>query len=201
MAKVLIAYNNDSKAVLHDFMESCADEAKQICANSHTDYSSICPPNMNELNVVGSLTNHQLCVIAGHGDADGIYNDEDEDVVSIHTINYNFAGKGFYSIACSCGQNLYIHLNGLGLLLFVGYDDTFIVRGEREPFVVAAMSGLKYFLSGDNIKTSKEKMLITFDEQIAMLDKSDPWAAVDLVHNKEALVFEGEDTLLFTDLK
>ena len=201
MAKVLIVYNNDSKAVLHNFMESCADEAKQICANYHIDYSSICPPDMNEHNVVGSLTSHQLCVIAGHGDADGIYNEEEEDVISIHTINYNFAGKGFYSIACSCGQNLYLHLNRVGLLFFVGYNDKFNVRGEREPFVVSAMSGLKSFLSGDDIKTSKEKMLISFDEQIAILDESDPWAAVDLVHNKEALVFEGEETLLFTDLK
>ena len=30
MGKVLIAYNNDSGTVLHDFLESCADEAKQI---------------------------------------------------------------------------------------------------------------------------------------------------------------------------
>lgn len=32
MNKVLIAYNNDSNTVLHDFLESCADEAKQICS-------------------------------------------------------------------------------------------------------------------------------------------------------------------------
>ena len=31
MGNVLIAYNNDSGTVLHNFLESCADEAKQIC--------------------------------------------------------------------------------------------------------------------------------------------------------------------------
>ena len=201
MAKVLIAYNNDPGTVLHDFMESCADEAKQICADNSIDYSSVCPPDMNEQNVVGAMSNHQVCIIAGHGDADGIYNENDEDVVSTHSTNYNFKGKGFYSIACSCAQNLYPLLEGLGLLLFVGYNDSFNVRGEREPFVITAMSGLKSFLSGDNIKTAKEKMLTTFDEQIALLDESDPWAAVDLVHNKEILVFEGDDNLLFSSLQ
>ena len=201
MAKVLIAYNNDSGTVLHDFMESCADEAKQICADNGIDYSSVCPPKMNEQNVVGAMTSHQLCIIAGHGDTDGIYNEDDEDVVSTHSTNYNFKGKGFYSIACSCAQNLYPHLEKLGLLLFVGYNDSFNVRGEREAFVITAMSGLRSFISGENAKTSKEKMLTTFDEQIAILDESDPWAAVDLVHNKEALVFEGDDNLLFSSLQ
>ena len=117
-----------------------------------------------------------------------------------HTTNYNFAGKGFYSVACSCAVNLCPHLKELGLLFFVGYNDTFIVRGEREPFVVSALSGLNSFLSGSNIKASKENMQATFDEQIAILNETDPWAAVDLVHNKEALVFEGDDSLVFSSL-
>lgn len=201
MSKVLIAYNNDAGTVLHDFMESCADEAKQVCADNGIEYSSVCPPDMNEQNVVGVMSEYQICFFAGHGDADGIYNEDDAEVVSTHTTNYNFAGKGFYSVACSCAVNLYPHLKGLGLLLFVGYNDTFIVRGEREPFVVSALSGLKSFLSGSSIKASKEKMQATFDEQIAILNETDPWAAVDLVHNKEALVFEGEDALEFSSLQ
>lgn len=200
MSKVLIAYNNDAGTVLHDFMESCADEAKQICADNGIEYTSVCPPDMNEQNVVGVMSEHQLCFIVGHGDDNGIYNEDDAEVVSTHTTNYNFAGKGFYSVACSCAVNLYPHLKGLGLLLFVGYNDTFIVRGEREPFVVSALSGLNSFLSGSNIKASKEKMQATFDEQIAILNETDPWAAVDLVHNKEALVFEGDEALVFSSL-
>lgn len=200
MGKVLIAYNNDPEVTLHNFMESCADEAKQICLNNNTDYTSICPPNLNEQTVVGDMQNHQICVIASHGDANGIYNKEDEEVVSTHTTNYNFSGKGFYSIACSCAQNLYPHLTRLGLLFFVGYNDTFNVRGEREPFVISAMSGFKSFLSGNDIKTSKEKMLAIFDEQIAALHEDDPWAAVELVHDKEALVFEGDETIVFSSL-
>lgn len=39
MDKVLIAYNNDSTTILHDFLESCADEAKQICADNGIEYS------------------------------------------------------------------------------------------------------------------------------------------------------------------
>lgn len=201
MGKVLIAYNNDSGAVLHDFLESCADEAKQICADNGINYSSVCPPDLIEQSVVGVMPNHHLCFIAAHGDAYGIYNEDDEAIVSTRTTNYNFKGKGLYSVACLSAQNLHPHLKSLGLRFFVGYNDTFNVRGEREPFVNSAMAGLKSFLSGENAEAAKEKMLTTYDEQIAALDATDPMAAIELVHNKEALVFDGENTLVFSDLQ
>ena len=200
MGKVLIAYNNDSGTVLHDFLESCADEAKQICADNGIDYSSVCPPDLNEQSVVGVMPDHHLCFIAAHGDVDGIYNEDDEAIVSTRTTNYNFKGKGLYGVACLCAQNLHPHLKVLGLRFFVGYNDTFNVRGEREPFVISAMAGLKSFLSGENADVAKEKMLTTYDEQIVALDATDPMAAIELVHNKEALVFDGEITFVFSDL-
>ena len=200
MGKVLIAYNNDSGTVLHDFLESCADEAKQICADNGIDFSSACPPDLNEQSVVGVMPDHHLCFIAAHGDVDGIYNEDDEAIVSTRTTNYNFKGKGLYGVACLCAQNLHPHLKVLGLRFFVGYNDTFNVRGEREPFVISAMAGLKSFLSGENADVAKEKMLTTYDEQIVALDVTDPMAAIELVHNKEALVFDGDSTLGFGDL-
>ena len=200
MGKVLIAYNNDSGTVLHDFLESCADEAKQICADNGIDYSSVCPPDLNEQSVVGAMPDHHLCFIAAHGGVDGIYNEDDEAIVSTRTTNYNFKGKGLYGVACLCAQNLHPHLKVLGLRFFVGYNDTFNVRGEREPFVISAMAGLKSFLSGENADVAKEKMLTTYDEQIVALDVTDPMAAIELVHNKEALVFDGDSTLVFSDL-
>lgn len=201
MDKVLIACNNDPITVLHDFLESCADEAKQICADNGIEYTSVYPPNLSEQNVIGVMPEHQLCFFAGHGDADGIYNEDEEAVVSIHTTNYDFKDKGFYSIACSCAKNLHPHLKSLELQFFVGYNDTFNVRGEREPFVNSAMAGLKSFLNGDTLKVAKEKMITTYDDQIAALDITDPMAAVELVHNKEALVFDGNNDLLFSDLQ
>ena len=200
MGKVLIAYNNDSGTVLHDFLESCADEAKQICADNGIDYSSVCPPDLNEQSVVGVMPDHHLCFIAAHGDVDGIYNEDDEAIVSTRTTNYNFKGKGLYGVACLCAQNLHPHLKVLGLRFFVGYNDTFNVRGEREPFVISAMAGLKSFLSGENADVAKEQMLTTYDEQIVALDVTDQMADIELVHNKEALVFDGDSTLGFGDL-
>lgn len=200
MGKVLIAYNNDSGTVLHDFLESCADEAKQICADNGIDYSSVCPPDLNEQSVVGAMPDHHLCFIAAHGGVDGIYNEDDEAIVSTRTTNYNFKGKGLYGVACLCAQNLHPYLKVLGLRFFVGYNDTFNVRGEREPFVISAMAGLKSFLSGENADVAKEKMLTTYDEQIVAFDVTDPMAAIELVHNKEALVFDGDSTLVFSDL-
>ena len=54
-------------------------------------------------------------------------------------------------------------------------------------------------MAGDNAKTAKEKMLSTYDEQIAALDE-DSWEVKFMVHNKEALVFEGEHELLFSEI-
>ena len=197
----MIAYNNDSGTVLHDFLESCADEAKQICADNGIDYTAVCPPDLDEESVVGVMPDHHLCFIAAHGDADGIYNQDGEAIVSTRTTNYNFKGKGLYSVACLCAQNLHPHLKALGLRFFVGYNDTFNVRGEHAPFINSAMAGLKSFLSGKSADVAKEKMLTTYDEQIVALDATDPMAAIELVHNKEALVFDGEDTLVFSDLQ
>lgn len=56
-------------------------------------------------------------------------------------------------------------------------------------------------MNGDTLKVAKEKMITTYDTQIAALDITDPMAAVELVHNKEALVFDGNDDLLFSDLQ
>ena len=91
MGNVLIAYNNDSGTVLHNFLESCADEAKQICVDNGIDYTAVCPPNLNEKSAVGVMLDHHLCFIAAHGDADGIYNQDDEAIVSTHTTNYLLA--------------------------------------------------------------------------------------------------------------
>ena len=201
MGKVLIAYNNDSGADLHDFFESCADEAKQICVDNDIYYTAVCHPDLNEQSVVGVMPDHHLCFIAAHGDADGIYNQDDEAIVSTRTTNYNFKGKGLYSVACLCAQNLHPHLKTLGLRFLVGYNDTFNVRGQHAPFINSAMAGLKSFLSGESADVAKEKMLKTYDEQIVALDATDPMAAIELVHNKEALVFDGEDTLVFSDLQ
>lgn len=195
MGKVLIAYNNDSETVFHDFFESCADEAKQICADNGINYSSVCPPDLNEQSVVGVMPDHHLCFIAAHGDVDGIYNEDAKAVVSIRTTNYNFKDKGLYSVACRCAQNLHPHLKALGLRFFVGYNDTFNIRGEHEPFINSAMAGLKSLLSGDNVDIAKEKMLTAYDEQIVALDATDPMAAIELVHNREALIFEGDNNL------
>ena len=201
MGKVLIAYNNDSETVLHDFFESCADEAKQICFDNDIEYSSVCPPDFNEQNVISVMPEQHLCFLASHGDADGIYNEKEEPVVSICTTNYNFNGKGFYSVACSCAQNLYPHINAMGARLFVGYKDILRVKGELGPFVNSAMAGLKSFLAGDSAKEAKDKMLAEYDNQIASLEGTNHWAAKFLVHNKEALVFNGEETLTFLDLQ
>lgn len=198
MSGILIAYDNVSE--LHELFEACADEARQACVDNGILYETIYPPNLAERNVIKVMPNYQLCFTAMHGDSDGVYNEVEQEVISIHTTNYNFKGKGLYCIACSCAQNLHPHLQRIGLRFFVGYNRPFRTKGDLEPFVISAMSGLKSILSGDNIEIAKEKMCATFDEQIKILDARDPLAASDLLHNKEALVFEGDRVLFLSSL-
>lgn len=193
MASILIAYNNDTFVKLHDFMESCGDMILQYCYDNHIKYTPLTPPHLVENNIMTHMENHHLCFIAGHGDDDGIYNEADEDVISMRTTNYNFQGKALYCVSCSCATNLCPNLMQIGLKLFVGYNDTFEVRGDYLPFVQSALSGLKCLLNGDDAKTAKEEMNKIFDEQIDILNQENPWAAISLLHDKEALVFQGDE--------
>lgn len=52
-------------------------------------------------------------------------------------------------------------------------------------------------MSKEYAKVAKEKMLTTYDKNITALDATIPMAAIKLVHNKEALVFDGECAMVF----
>lgn len=201
MNTVLIAFNNQPGTLLHDFFQTCGDEARQACVDYKQGYHLVSPPDLTEQNVVGVIANYQLCVIAAHGSSDAILNEKDEEVVSVKTTNYNFKGKGLYCISCCCADNLYPHLKAQGLKYFVGYNRPFQTCGDIEPFVTSAMSGLLSFLSGDTIQVAKDKMNKSFEQQIEKLDRLNPMAASFLLENKEALVFEGEENLLLSQLK
>lgn len=196
MKSVLIAYNNNKLSELSDFFEACADAAKQACADGRINFDSVCPPDLSESKVVELMKDHQLCFIAAHGNSSALYNDLDQKVVSVDTESLNFENKGFYSVACSCATNLHPHLRTQGVKLFVGYNDTFITKGDIEPFVNSAMSGLVSLLSGDDIELAKSKMYKIFDDQIDLLKSVDVLAASLLLHNKESLVFEWDETFV-----
>lgn len=201
MPKLLISYDNHPQTILHNFLESCADTTKQICYENGVDYSSICPPNLNEQNVREHMQAHSICVLAAHGRCDGVYNENNMPVVSVDTVNYNFQGKGFYGISCLCAQKLCPHLiDNIGALLFVGYKETFSVRGDYEPFITCALSGLKSFIEGKNLADAYQEMLLEYEKQIDILDAVDPMAAKELLHNMESLVFCGDKSLVFNNL-
>jgi len=199
--KILVAYNNAPGVILNRFFESCADEARRMCFDNGFDHTLICPPDMNEDKIIGEMENHHVCFISSHGDNFGIYNDNHEYVVSTKTTNYVFDGKMFYSVCCSCGLDLCRELRRLGLKLFVGYNKDLNIRGDETPFVTSTMSGLKSLLEGNDKEASFIKMLDTFDEQIEKLMYNDPFAAEDLLRDKESLVFDGDSNFSLTDLQ
>jgi len=197
MAKILIASNNDPGTALHNFMQSCADEARQICADTNHDYTSIHVPRLTESNIIPSMGDYKICFIAAHGDADGVYNEKDEDVVSTRTTNYNFAQKGFYAISCSCAQNLCPELMRIGAVIFVGYNDSFFVGDNEDAFLECAIEGLKQLLNGQPKNVAHKAMLDKYDEMIDTLPFKD---RLLLLHNKERLVFTGDGNITIKDL-
>ncbi len=191
MAQVLIAYNNDTSVDLHDFFESCGDDVRQYCYDHHIEYTTLFPPNLTENNVMSDMEDHEVCFVASHGDPDGITNENGEEVISTRTTNYNLQNKVFYSVACYCGINLFPHLQQVGVKVFVGYTNKYRVKGDFQPFLQSALTGIKCLLNGANVKTAREEMLRSYDEQID--SQTDFWIATKLLQNKEALVFDGDE--------
>ena len=202
MAKVLIAYNNAPNINLHNFFQSCADDVRQYCADNNIGYIPLFPPKFTETEVSGGMLDCQICFVAAHGDANGIYNDEEEDVISTKTTNYNFNGKGLYCVVCSCAQNLMSELQRIGIKIFVGYNDAFGLDGNLEIFKDCALEGIRQLLSGKNVAEAKRLMLQKYDECIdAANQNTDLWSTRDiLLDNREHLVFEGQDNLTINNL-
>ena len=190
---ILIAYNNDTSVELHDFLESCGDTVRQYCFDNNIAYTTLVPPDLTDSRVSAAMENHKVCFVASHGDYDGLYNENDSDVITTRTVNYNFQDKALYCVSCYSAVRLCPCLMQIGLKLFVGYNDTFEVRGDYTPFLQSALSGIICLLEGNDIKTAKDTMNQVYDEQIDKTQKENLWAALSLLHNKEALVFLGED--------
>lgn len=188
MEQVLIAFNNDNTTTLHSFFEDCADDIKQHCVERGHQYTPLSPPELVDANINSLMGTHSVCMVAAHGDADGIYNQDYNDIVSTKTTNYNFTGKIFYAVSCNCGINLCPELKRIGAKLFVGYDDTlYIIEGE-ESFRESALSGLKSILDGDSIEQAKVKMYNKYTSYIE--SATDKNTKKFLVHNREHLCFE-----------
>lgn len=187
MEQVLIAFDNDNKTQAHSFFEDCADDIKQHCIDCRHQYTPISPPNLVKDRVIPLMEAHSICMMAAHGNADGIHNQEFVDVVSTRTTNYNFSGKIFYAVSCYCGINLCPELKRIGLKLFVGYDDTLYIQESNELFRESALSGLKSLLNGDSIDEAKEKMFNEYTRCIK--NASNKITKKLLLHNREHLCF------------
>lgn len=188
MTDILIAYNNHEAVSLHQYLETCADIVKQTCIDNNKSYTPICPPNLTEKNVIEAMESHDICFIAAHGDNNGIYNENNEDIVTTNTTNYSFNGKLFYSVACLCGKNLCPELLRLGAKVFVGYKDVYYVGKEETLFHETAIEGIKCIIEGRNPYQAKDQMMNKYNE--AINSAADFHDKIILLHNWYNLVFE-----------
>ena len=201
MNSILIAFNSCLDDLSHSFFQTCADEARQLCADTGIPCTSMTGNDLEEQSIMQAIDNHSLCVLASHGSFDSIVDENGNDVISTRTTNYAFNGKGLYAVSCWCAQSLMPELCRIGLSLFVGYDDEIRFSGDESVFVDCALSGLRSFVGGKCLELAKEDMLSSFDEAITKAGESpDPFEKMLLLHDKESLVFFGDPELTFADL-
>lgn len=87
MSNIVIGFNNHKADILHSFFEKCADSVNTLCEQYNFTTSSFCPPDFTERNIISNMSNSSGCFLAAHGDRDGIYNEQNQDVVSTKTDN------------------------------------------------------------------------------------------------------------------
>lgn len=184
MKNVLIAFDNDPSTESHDFFQLCADGVRQLCFDNSCSYSLVCPPDFNEKKVADEMQGHFIGFVASHGITDGVINEKNEEVVSVHTCNYNFCDKIFYCVSCYCACNLAEALLRDGALLFVGYNDKFRIGYNDSLFKECALSGLQHCLLGGSIDKVGEIMEDYYDSCIAQAPVMDKML---LIHNREHL--------------
>ena len=201
MNNILIAFNSCPEDSSHSFFQSCADEARQLCADASIPYTSKTGDDLAEQGIMQSMESHSLCIFASHGSCDSIVDENGNEVISTRTTNYAFSRKGLYAISCWCAQSLMPELCRIGLLLFVGYEDEIRFSGDESVFVDCALSGLRSFVGGKRFDLAKAEMLSSFDEAIKKAGESpNPFEKMLLLHDKESLVFCGDPELTFADL-
>lgn len=191
MGSVTIAYNaipcDDSG--MHRFFQSCGDTARQFCQNYGHKPFLLVPPNLNNSALLERLEKDTVCVIAAHGSSNAIYNENDEEILSTNTVNYDLKDKTVYTIACACGDRLGEELRRIGVKIFIGYNQNLKIGSDEELFTDCVMSGLNKLLKGDNLNMSRLEMLRTYEDAISSADNNqDKWLLLD---NREALVFIG----------
>lgn len=201
MSNIVIGFNNHQADILHSFFEKCADSVNTLCEQYNFTTSSFCPPDFTEKNIISNMSNSSGCFLAAHGDRDGIYNEQNQDVVTTKTNNYNFSGKILYTVSCYSALNLKDELFRKGIKAFVGYDDKFIVGNvdAEDVFVECAVQGFKSLINGKNIKEARKDMIDKFDVEIKRYsddntNKYSEFIAAWLLDDEEHLCFAGDDT-------
>lgn len=201
MNSILIAFNSCPDDSSHSFFQSCADDARQLCADTSIPCTSKTGDDLAEQSIMQAMESHALCIFASHGSCDSIVDENGNDVISIRTTNYAFNGKGLYAVSCWCAQSLMPELCRIGLSLFVGYDDEIRFSGDGSVFVDCALSGLRSFVAGKRFDQAKAEMLSSFDDAIKKAGESpNPFEKMFLLHDKESLVFCGDPELTFEAL-
>lgn len=201
MNSILIAFNSCPDDSSHSFFQSCADDARQLCADTSIPCTSKTGDDLSEQSIMQAMESHALCIFASHGSCDSIVDENGNDVISTRTTNYAFNGKGLYAVSCWCAQSLMPELCRIGLSLFVGYDDEIRFSGDESVFVDCALSGLRSLVAGNRFDQAKADMLSSFDDAIKKAgDSPNPFEKMFLLHDKESLVFCGDPELTFEAL-
>ncbi|MDB5231058.1 MAG: hypothetical protein JWN76_1863 [Chitinophagaceae bacterium] len=209
MINLVIAYD-DNDGLLGDYFES-----------SHLSVSgNVQPPGRfriisirgldctrPDLDAAIKTLNGEPLIFAAfcHGDPDGTVLHTDNGVfVSVHN-SHLFNGSFFYTTACNSAVELGRSLIDSGCSCFIGCGKDSLASDVNfhDVYIRCENYALERFLIGNvNVGVAFNDMMDYFTGEIDRLNNlNEVFAAVELLHNREAMEITGNTNLILTDLE
>lgn len=200
---LLISDNRDAR--LGDFFERCAEQTKAV-TNDSFNIVEINSINLNSLSFqiqAESLNSNTFLFISfTHGTDTELLANGSTPFIS-GTLNVECLKNCFaYCFACNAGNILGQALIDNEALAFVGFKSELKIQkffNALDSFIECATSGIRYFISGDTLELSVDKMKLKYTECVDQYYTKDMVVASWFMEHRDSLVVLGKSDISIRD--
>lgn len=201
---LLVSDDRDDR--LGDFFEECAQQTKAV-TNDSFNIVEINSRNLNGLNfqiqTESFNQNAFLFISYTHGTDTELLSNGSTPFVS-DTLNSECLKNCFiYCFACNAGNQLGQVLIDNKALSFVGFKSELKIQrhfGAFESFIDCATSGIRYFILGDSLEISVNKMKSVYTDCVDLYYSKDMIVASWFMEHRDSLVVLGKSDITIGDL-
>lgn len=201
---LIISDNRDAR--LGDFFERCAEQTKAV-TNDSFNIVEINSINLNSLSLQIQAesfnSNAFLFISFTHGtDTELLANGSTpfiSDTLNVECLKNCFA----YCFACNAGNKLGQALIDNEALAFVGFKSELKIQrhfGAFKSFIDCATSGIRYFILGDNLEISTNKMKLKYTDCVDQYYPKDLIIASWFMEHRDSLVILGKSDIKIGDI-